>query len=87
MGAANSITLREAAELSAVNIRRIKQAVKDGELALCCYGPPSKLWRSELWRWWHHCQDKALRKAAYLKKPAARVRKAKLNAADGGSAS
>jgi hypothetical protein len=86
MDAANSITLREAAELSAVDIRRIKQAVKDGELALCCYGPRSKrIWRSELRRWWRHCQAKERPTTADpMRKAAARARKARLTAPAGG---
>jgi hypothetical protein len=73
------VTLQQAAELSAVNIGRIRQAIGDRELRPCEFEQRQKrVSLSELHNWWLCCQAKMRPVAAdYLKEAAARARKAK----------
>lgn len=51
------LTLAEAAELSGVHVKRIKDAIALKQLRVVQFGPKSrKVLLSELHRWWQSCQ-------------------------------
>jgi excisionase family DNA binding protein len=55
------ISLKEAAELTDVNNKRIKKAIRDRELKVYAFGPGTKrLLLSDLHRWWERHRIKAV---------------------------